>query len=827
MPQVSLYDVLLVDQHATLDEIKLAFKKRALQVHPDKGGSKEAFHLVYEALETLADPQARQKYDNGMANTSTDVPPERSTGYKKTSRTCAHPTAQNEARPEKGQKSRNKRRADGSNVKTKPAEPKTPQSKQTKLLIKIRDILKQLPRDVRSDAITKQFSQKQRLILEKWMVDMSRAQGQEGPLAVESQDAAAQTLHPTPLPDGLRSCTVVALPASSTSFSPKESKKQSAKPKTRNKKREPRTHVRSSGGFIKKSGSSYSAGICFDAILIHTKSCDFKTGLEYLVVLTAVKQKMRDPQSTDISFEERLQQALVSSAEEHGEDLAELKLRFLVMQPASFFIGAQVQSPEVRSVEQLGKMRRILAPFRQYAKIRGKANYFWQYSPLNLQNAWGRFQKAVAEAWKVGGRDSSGVLQMMRVRHQARIDFRNTQLQQWERGHMAMQDKNKHRPFHLRKRNGAAALERWERRQMALQDRNIHRPRKLRVHLSLRRSSDTRSRKLLALKRLLVRWDRILKREAQLLEKKQRRALQRRKVQWKKDREERRRQEALNRKRLREEERCRREAVRKRMRSDLTMDEILGERRDMNGVSLSLLPYSSQVAPWIQAPVACSAWPKAVVPQFPAPAPVKVKDCFEGVSPSSDENVKGILEKACKALIEAKAELDRLDSKVGDADCGSTMAKAASSILEKQEQLPMADPKAFCACLSDLLGKTMGGSSGVLLSIMFMGMSSHLDGSNGWSAGPAALKAGLQAMMDAGGAAPGARTMLDALVPAADALVEQKGLAGAAAAAKEGTEKTKSMKPKAGRSENVPESVLKGVPDPGAKAVELVFAALT
>jgi hypothetical protein len=45
----------------------------------------------------------------------------------------------------------------------------------------------------------------------------------------------------------------------------------------------------------------------------------------------------------------------------------------------------------------------------------------------------------------------------------------------------------------------------------------------------------------------------------------------------------------------------------------------------MNGISLSLLPYSSQLAPWIQAPVACSAWPKAVAPQFPEPAPVKVK----------------------------------------------------------------------------------------------------------------------------------------------------------------------------------------------------------
>lgn len=43
----SLYEILQVPQHATLDEIKLAFKRRALQVHPDKGGSKDAFHKVY------------------------------------------------------------------------------------------------------------------------------------------------------------------------------------------------------------------------------------------------------------------------------------------------------------------------------------------------------------------------------------------------------------------------------------------------------------------------------------------------------------------------------------------------------------------------------------------------------------------------------------------------------------------------------------------------------------------------------------------------------------------------------------------------------------
>ena len=43
---------------------------------------------------------------------------------------------------------------------------------------------------------------------------------------------------------------------------------------------------------------------------------------------------------------------------------------------------------------------------------------------------------------------------------------------------------------------------------------------------------------------------------------------------------------------------------------------------------------------------------------------------------SSDEVVKEMLVKGCQALIAAKKELDTLDSKVGDADCGSTMAKA-------------------------------------------------------------------------------------------------------------------------------------------------------
>ena len=52
------------------------------------------------------------------------------------------------------------------------------------------------------------------------------------------------------------------------------------------------------------------------------------------------------------NFEERLQAALESSAQEHGRDLADLKVRFAVNQRARFFFGNKfmLTSPSVRSV---------------------------------------------------------------------------------------------------------------------------------------------------------------------------------------------------------------------------------------------------------------------------------------------------------------------------------------------------------------------------------------------------------------------------------------------------------------------------------------------
>ena len=80
------YEVLGVDKNATVDEIKKAYRKKAIQYHPDKNpGDKEAeekFKEAAEAYSVLSDPDKRAKYDQfGHAGLGGQAGPDFSGGF--------------------------------------------------------------------------------------------------------------------------------------------------------------------------------------------------------------------------------------------------------------------------------------------------------------------------------------------------------------------------------------------------------------------------------------------------------------------------------------------------------------------------------------------------------------------------------------------------------------------------------------------------------------------------------------------------------------------------------------------------------------------------
>lgn len=63
MVETRFYDLLGVSTSSTVEEIKTAYRKKALQNHPDKGGDPKKFQDISEAYSVLSDPKKRSMYD--------------------------------------------------------------------------------------------------------------------------------------------------------------------------------------------------------------------------------------------------------------------------------------------------------------------------------------------------------------------------------------------------------------------------------------------------------------------------------------------------------------------------------------------------------------------------------------------------------------------------------------------------------------------------------------------------------------------------------------------------------------------------------------------
>ena len=243
---------------------------------------------------------------------------------------------------------------------------------------------------------------------------------------------------------------------------------------------------------------------------------------------------------------------------------------------------------------------------------------------------------------------------------------------------------------------------------------------------------------------------------------------------------------------------------------------------DMHGFSVSVMELSEGDEALIDQMVSVPGWPgcKSIVQTPILPLPDRLSPVRMPASPHKP--TKTFLTHCCRVLISSQEDLNTLDAKSGDGDTGSTLASAATALIGAMDSLPLADHTQLLRAIGLELSQTMGGSSGILLSIFFAAAG---DASSSGRSLREALQDGLDRMREIGGANPGDRTMIDALLPALDALKD--GLKEAAFAARKGAEYTATLTTaKAGRATYINAEQLKGHVDPGAEAVARLFEAL-
>ncbi|MET7380806.1 dihydroxyacetone kinase subunit DhaL [Streptomyces sp. NPDC005526] len=181
---------------------------------------------------------------------------------------------------------------------------------------------------------------------------------------------------------------------------------------------------------------------------------------------------------------------------------------------------------------------------------------------------------------------------------------------------------------------------------------------------------------------------------------------------------------------------------------------------------------------------------------------------------------------ATAASVNREAErLTALDSPIGDADHGTNLQRGFTAVRAALEKEATETPGAVLTLAGRQLISTVGGASGPLYGTLLRRAGKALGDAPevGEEQLAEALRAGVDGVMTLGGAKPGDKTMVDALLPAVDALGD--GFAAARTAAEEGAVATTPMLARKGRASYLGERSI-GHQDPGATSSALLVAAL-
>ena len=196
------------------------------------------------------------------------------------------------------------------------------------------------------------------------------------------------------------------------------------------------------------------------------------------------------------------------------------------------------------------------------------------------------------------------------------------------------------------------------------------------------------------------------------------------------------------------------------------------------------------------------------------------------------EKLIAVIRKAGAKIEAEKDFLTELDNVIADGDHGINLARGFGEVDKKLDALADKEPGDVLKTVGMTLVSTVGGASGPLYGTGFMKLGAALKGKAeidvpGFLAG---LQLAIEGIMQRGRSTKGEKTMLDAMIPAKEAMEAKwnetqdakAAFAAAVASAWEGVEFTKTIAATKGRASYLGERSI-GHQDPGATSFTMVL----
>jgi dihydroxyacetone kinase len=198
-------------------------------------------------------------------------------------------------------------------------------------------------------------------------------------------------------------------------------------------------------------------------------------------------------------------------------------------------------------------------------------------------------------------------------------------------------------------------------------------------------------------------------------------------------------------------------------------------------------------------------------------------------------DIEKIISVMTEVILKNEVYFCELDSAAGDGDFGMSLAKGFRELKNEWNNLDRSDIGAFVKSCGFVIAEHCGGASGPIWGGAFKAAGKYAAEKSTLSLAEFAemMQSAADGIMKRGGAKPGDKTLLDALVPAIDALKvaaaagddKQTALKAGASAAVKGAEATKNMIASRGRASYVGERSLT-YPDAGAAALGIIFTSI-